>query len=69
MNKRMRKKRGSVTRARKRERWFLVHQAGCVCCESPFLDEEIRTDPEFALVQGTRVPRSMRSVFGFRVAP
>lgn len=57
---------------RRRDRQQLVHAAGCVlreCASKWYLDDYIRLDPECALTPGTRIPRSLRRVFGFRVQP
>lgn len=57
---------------RKRDRHNLVHAAGCVfptCCSKWFRHDDIRLDPTCALAKGVRVPRSLRRIFGFRVAP
>lgn len=72
MTKAQRKHKKRVRRWHKADRRQLVHAAGCVekaCPTNRFRDERLREDEDCCLLKGVRVPRSLRAVFGFRVAP
>ena len=61
-----------LARQRRTERQSLVHGAGCVikdCASHWYEDERIRLAETCELPSGVKVPRSLRKIFGFRVAP